>query len=148
MLGKMDCAGLTDVGRVRPVNEDQYLIASLSRSMQVHSTSLDLDDQTRLFGSSQGRLLLVNPAPGTLGNLGMKWIEGPPILGLDVNLIKRIRLTETKEFEFRIDTVNVLNHANFDNPDTNINSTTFGRITGLSGNPGNRRFTLNARLNF
>jgi PPM family protein phosphatase len=64
MLGKMDCAGLTDVGRVRPVNEDQYLIASLSRSMQVHSTSLNLDDQTRLFGPSQGRLLLVADGMG------------------------------------------------------------------------------------
>ena len=33
MLGKMDWAGLTDTGRVRPVNEDQFLIASLSKSM-------------------------------------------------------------------------------------------------------------------
>src|SRR5436309_2112127 len=59
MLGKMDCAGLTDAGLVRPVNEDQFLIASLSKSMQIHSTSLDLDRQSRLFGSSQGTLLLV-----------------------------------------------------------------------------------------
>ncbi len=65
MLGKMDCSGLTDVGRVREVNEDQYLIASLSKSMQVHATSLDLEDQTRLFGASQGKLLLV--ADGTGG---------------------------------------------------------------------------------
>src|SRR5947209_5737689 len=59
MLGKMDCSGLTDPGRVRAGNDDQYLIASLSKSMQVHQTSLDLDDQTRLFGASQGKLLLV-----------------------------------------------------------------------------------------
>src|SRR5262249_52960960 len=64
MLGKMDCAGLTDPGRVRPVNEDQYLIASLRKSMEVHNTSLDLDDQTRLFGSSQGLLLLVADGQG------------------------------------------------------------------------------------
>src|SRR5947209_7440720 len=59
MHGKMDCSGLSDAGRVRDVNDDQYLIASLSKSMQVHQTSLDLDDQTRLFGASQGKLLLV-----------------------------------------------------------------------------------------
>jgi len=64
MLGKMDWAGLTDTGRVRPVNEDQFLIASLSKSMQVHSTSLNLDDQTRLFGPSQGRLFLVADGMG------------------------------------------------------------------------------------
>jgi hypothetical protein len=94
---------------------------------------------------SQGRLLLVNPAPGTLGTLGLKWIEGPATLGLDVNLIKRVRLTETKEFEFRVDAVNVLNHPNFAEPVVNINSTSFGRITSATGN---RRFVMNLRVNF
>ncbi|HYT94085.1 MAG TPA: protein phosphatase 2C domain-containing protein [Gemmataceae bacterium] len=64
MQGKIDCAGLTDPGRVRPENEDQFLIASLSKSMQVHQTSLGLDEQTRLFGASQGRLLLVADGVG------------------------------------------------------------------------------------
>ena len=64
MHGKMDCSGLSDAGRVRDVNDDQYLIASLSKSMQVHQTSLDLDDQTRLFGASQGKLLLVADGVG------------------------------------------------------------------------------------
>jgi protein phosphatase len=64
MLGKMDCFGATDVGRVRKVNEDQYLIAALNKSMQVQQTSLGLDDRTRLFGSTQGRLLLVADGMG------------------------------------------------------------------------------------
>ena len=58
MLGKMDCHGLSDRGLVRPSNEDQFLIAGLNRSMQVHQTSLNLDDQTRLFGPSSRRLLV------------------------------------------------------------------------------------------
>ena len=99
----------------------------------------------------------MNPAPGQVGSLGLMWIEGPARLGLDVNLIKRVRITETKEFEFRVDTVNVLNHPNFgytdagsapNNPkliELNINSTSFGRITSAGGN---RRFTVGARLNF
>ena len=57
----------------------------------------------------------MNPAPGTIGRLGLKWIEGPPVLGLDVNLIKRVRIGETKEFEIRMDAVNVLNKG-FPNP--------------------------------
>src|SRR5205085_10232239 len=64
MLGKMDCHGLTDPGRVWDGNEDQFLIANLTKSMLVHQTSLGLDDQTRLFGSSQGRLLLVADGMG------------------------------------------------------------------------------------
>ena len=94
---------------------------------------------------SQGKLLLANPTPGQIGNLGLKWVEGPAALGLDMNLIKRVRITESKEFEFRVDAVNVLNHPVFGNPETNINSLSFGRITTAAGN---RRFTIGARVNF
>src|SRR5204862_7541913 len=45
---------------------------------------------------SQGRLVLVNPAPGQIGSLGSNWIEGPRSLGLNMDLIKRVRITDTK----------------------------------------------------
>jgi PPM family protein phosphatase len=64
MTGKMDVFGQTDIGRVRQNNEDQYLIADLNKSMRVHRTSLDLEDQTRLFGASQGHLLVVADGMG------------------------------------------------------------------------------------
>ncbi len=64
MHGKMDCYGLTDRGRVRPVNEDHFLLADLSKSMLIHQTSLHLDDHTRLFGATQGRLLVVADGMG------------------------------------------------------------------------------------
>jgi serine/threonine protein phosphatase PrpC len=54
-----DCFGITDPGRVRPANEDQFLVADLSRSLLVRQTSLPLEDQTRLVGGPQGQLLLV-----------------------------------------------------------------------------------------
>lgn len=64
MRCKMDCAALTDVGRVRQTNEDQFLIADLNKSMLVRQTSLSHDDHTRLFGGSQGALLLVADGMG------------------------------------------------------------------------------------
>jgi hypothetical protein len=97
---------------------------------------------------ANGNLLLVNPAPGTIGNMGLKWITGPSNLGLDMNLIKHFRLAENKDFEFRLDAVNVLNHANFMNPTSanlDINSQNFGRITTAMGS---RTFVINARVNF
>ena len=42
--------------------------------------------------------------------MGLNWIEGPANLGLDMNLIKRIKLDESKEFEFRLDALSILDH--------------------------------------
>ena len=74
-----------------------------------------------------------------------RWIEGPSRLGLDVNLSKRVTITERANFELRADVLNILNTPQWGNPNMSINSTSFGRITSASGN---RTFTLNARLNF
>jgi hypothetical protein len=97
---------------------------------------------------ASGRILLVNPQPGQLGTMGLKWITGPGNLGLDMNLTKRVKLTETKEFELRIDATNILNHPNFGAPvaaNLSISSVSFGRITTASGG---RSFVINSRLNF
>ena len=59
MAVRMDCYGATDVGRRRESNQDQFLIADLNRSMQVLESSVGLGQHTRLFGNSQGKLLLV-----------------------------------------------------------------------------------------
>jgi PPM family protein phosphatase len=64
MLKQIDCHGETHCGHVREVNEDQFLIADLNRSLRVYQTSLDFDNQTKLFGGSQGKLLLVADGMG------------------------------------------------------------------------------------
>ncbi len=64
MSGFMDCCGMTDIGRIRTSNEDQFLIADVSKSMRVHQTSLALDHQTRLFGNTQGKILVVADGMG------------------------------------------------------------------------------------
>ena len=98
---------------------------------------------------ANGKVLLTNPAPGQLGTLGQHWIQGPRSIGFDMNLLKRVKIAESKDFELRVDAINVLNHPQFANPNVNIDSTTFGRITATSaGNAGNRTFVVNARFSF
>ena len=66
----------------------------------------------------------------------------------DVNLVKRVRIGERKEFEFRMDAIDVLNSPIFNAPataDLDISSLTFGRITTAGGN---RIVVLGARINF
>ena len=71
--------------------------------------------------------------------------EGPGEVRFDLNLVKRFRIGATKELELRGDAINVLNSPIWDDPDTDINSTGFGRITSAGGN---RIIVLNARINF
>ena len=66
MSGSMDCFGVSDIGRHRSSNEDHFLIADVCKSMRVHQTNLGLDHQSRLFGNTQGKLLIV--ADGMGGN--------------------------------------------------------------------------------
>lgn len=95
---------------------------------------------------SAGNFLLVNPGPGDLGTMGQRWIEGPGTYSMDLNLVKRIQIDEAgKELELRLDAINFLNHSNWGDPNLDINSANFGRITSKDGN---RTFTINARLNF
>jgi protein phosphatase len=54
--------GLTDRGRVRPSNEDQFLIAELTKTMRIWHTSLP--EPTALFGSERGHLFLVADGMG------------------------------------------------------------------------------------
>jgi hypothetical protein len=107
--------------------------------------SLNTRFTNRAIQDANGNFILVNPGLGQLGTLGKRWIEGPGRYSLDMNLIKRVRIDEAKEFEVRVDAINVLNHSNWGNPNLDINSTNFGRITTKTGN---RTFTINARLNF
>jgi len=54
-------------------------------------------------------------------------------------------------FTIRADAVNVLNRPVWDNPNTDINSNSFGRITQHPMNPnitGARTITINARIDF
>jgi serine/threonine protein phosphatase PrpC len=64
VLTQMDCFGLTDSGRKRASNQDHYLIADLNKSMRIHDTSLTLDSETRVYGGSQGKLLVVADGMG------------------------------------------------------------------------------------
>ena len=56
--------GLTDVGKTRAVNQDQFLIAELSKSMLVSASSLAEIDTGRFFGGIQGQVLLVADGMG------------------------------------------------------------------------------------
>ena len=58
--------GRTDIGRKRPTNEDQYLVATLTKALRVQDSSVDQPEVQ--FGDPQGYLFLV--ADGCGGHAG------------------------------------------------------------------------------
>jgi protein phosphatase len=64
----VDVFGLTHPGRVRQTNEDQFLIASLHKTMLVHHTSLGPGALPDLTSESRGYVLLVADGVGGSGS--------------------------------------------------------------------------------
>ena len=137
---------------------DLKVVADPAGSNVTTSQTLRTASTNQVLQDANGNTILTSPAPGVVGTLGRQWIEAPAHANFDVNLVKRIRLSEGKEFEIRVDVLSVMNNPrwNFVNGGTDINNANFGRLT--AGDPtganeaddpiAGRRFTFTARLNF
>lgn len=79
-------------------------------------------------GAAFSGQVFFNPKAGTVGVLQRRFFSGPRSFDLDSGIQKRFSITERQFFEFRAEAVNLLNHPTFYFGDTNVNSTTFGKI--------------------
>ena len=68
MTTRISYYGMTDQGRKRATNQDQFLIARLQKTMLVDHASLSEADRKRFSSDADGRLLLV--ADGMGGHAG------------------------------------------------------------------------------
>jgi hypothetical protein len=150
-------------GEVTPiVNQANYFAGFVqkddpSKSGITNLQTLQSSFSNKAIFDANGNIILANPAPGQVGTLGRAYIEGPSHIKFDVNLVKRIRVSETKNVEIRIDAIDVLNTPWWNNPTVDINSPNFGRMdandvsTGVSNadnRSANRKFTFTTRFNF
>ena len=105
--------------------------------------------------NSSGQAVLTNPEPGTTGNLAyyVPGLRGPSLLGWHASASKAFHITEGKSITIRADAINLLNKPQWGYSPTsgtigittNIESTSFGRITSAAGN---RMITFYARFDF
>jgi carboxypeptidase family protein len=143
-----------DLGKARKVDNGVVYFSGL-KSVEDPSVAGITNSQTlqsrstlRAIADESGNLLLVNPTPGRLGSLPQFYIYGPGSFQLDISLVKRVRIREGINFEFRVDAIDALNSPQWNNPtaaNLDINSNNFGSITGATGS---RVVVLSARINF
>ena len=62
------------------------------------------------------------------GTAGRNIAQGPGYADWDFSMFKNIAVTEGKQFQFRAEFFNLLNHTNFRLPDSDISSPTFNHI--------------------
>jgi hypothetical protein len=91
------------------------------------------------------------PIAGTFGDAGRGRLIGPGLINFDASLFKDFRITERWRAQFRFETFNLFNHANFTTPSPGVFSGTTiapaaGRITSTSNHARELQFAL--RLEF
>jgi hypothetical protein len=101
-------------------------------------------------GSAFGR-----PAPGTFGNLPRNELRGPGYWRVDASLFKHFTFATSRTVEVRIEAVNLFNHVNLGNPDSEVGvpgnpNPNAGRInsTAYGGNDLQRNFQFGVKVRF
>lgn len=77
------------------------------------------------------------PAPFTFGNVSrtLPDVRGPGNWLVDLSLVKDTTINERLKLQFRAESFNVMNRANFWLPNTLLNSTQFGQLVTTTGLP-------------
>ena len=84
---------------------------------------------------------LVGNAPRSQSNLrAQEWINW------DLSLVKKTKIFEAQNLEFRAEAFNIANHARFMAPNTTLGSPMFGQVTSTANKP--RLLQLALRYNF
>ena len=136
-------SGITRASTGFPVtlknNGDNSLMGSIPNG--VNNYSLDLPDYNgaplQLNGNPRNGLPYFNTAAfklnalGTPGTASRRSFDGPGTFNSDIALLRNFRFSESKTLQFRLESFNTFNHAQFFGPSAvngNIDSPLFGQV--------------------
>jgi hypothetical protein len=104
------------------------------------------DTRTQWFSAST----IVDAPAGTFGNYPINTLFGPKFFQQDISMAKTFKFNERLGFTLRADSTNAFNHTNLGLPNTNIDQSTVGAISGLAAGTGGymRRLQLSGTLRF
>jgi carboxypeptidase family protein len=91
----------------------------------------------------------LNAPAGSFGTLARNTMQGPSALTFNTALSRGFRIREGKELTFRFEVFNLLNHVNYSNPVSSLNSTTtVGQITAVLAGTGGEAREFQGALKF
>ncbi|MGC9222343.1 MAG: carboxypeptidase regulatory-like domain-containing protein [Terracidiphilus sp.] len=70
--------------------------------------------------------------PGTYGNVSRNSLVGPKYFDIDAEISRMFPIREGMSLDLRLESFNMLNHPNFNNPNAALNSASFGQVSGSS----------------
>lgn len=82
------------------------------------------------------------------GSVGRNSLRGPGFFETDLSIYRTFSFSESVKLQLRAEALNATNHANFANPQADINNATFGFITSTYGPNQSRQWRFGLRLSF
>jgi hypothetical protein len=89
-----------------------------------------------------------NPAANTFGNYPIDTLIGPQFIQQDISVAKSFAITERVAFKLRTDARNAFNHTNLGSPNSDVNASNAGQITGLAGGGYMRSLQFSGTISF
>jgi hypothetical protein len=123
--------GITGVGSARPdYNAGGVLIEDPAtgnlRTFFIPKDGTGIVTAPQVTDSAGAVTFLRNSMP-IGGTLGRNTFRGPGYANFNMSLAKRFTIPGERQLQIRGDFINVFNHDNFPNPDSNMSSPTFGK---------------------
>jgi len=137
VVGGWSLSGITNFASGLPItmteNDDNSLIGANAIPVDVPNFSgggaVLATTNPRKGGTYFNTSLFSNELLGQFGNSSRRFFHGPGLNNWNVALLKDTKITESKELQLRFEGFNVFNHAQFQNPTGEINSSSFGVVT-------------------
>ena len=156
--GGWDASGLVTARTGSPFSVTIARIAATVPSGQTQTQRADYVGGD-VYAANKGHGLWLNPAAfalpanGVYGNSGRNRFRGPGLWQADLGLSKKFRVTERLNVDFRTEVFNLFNRAQYGNPVSARNNSTFGSILvtandGATGTGTSRQLQFMLRLNF
>ncbi|MGA6986464.1 MAG: carboxypeptidase regulatory-like domain-containing protein [Terriglobales bacterium] len=129
LAGGWSLSGITTFATGLPItmneNDDNALIGANAAPVDVpnYTPGHVLGDTNPRHGNPYFNTSLFSPELlGVFGDSARRFFHGPGLNNFNMTLAKAIKVTESKELDLRLDTFNLFNHAQFNNPTGLINA--------------------------